>query len=100
MKDEYMFLTFISLGPSNREDKLDVFLQLIIAKLIELWSIGAKTYDVQLKTSFTMCVSLLFRISDFLHMQCYLDEVPGKLACSYFIEDSEAFTFPNGGKTS
>ena len=49
MKDEYMFLSVIVLGPRNPKEKLDVFLQPLIAELKELWEVGVQTYDVSSK---------------------------------------------------
>ncbi|XP_073027690.1 uncharacterized protein [Primulina eburnea] len=101
MKDEYMFLTVIAPGPSNPKNKLDVFLQPLIAELNELWSVGAKTYDVHVKTNFTMRASLLWTISDFpAYAMLSGWSTAGKLACPYCMENSDAFTLPNGGKTS
>ena len=37
MKDEYMFLTAIVPGPGNPKQRLDVFLQPLIAELKALW---------------------------------------------------------------
>ena len=37
MKDEYMFLSIIGPGPRNLKEKLDVFLQPLIAELKHLW---------------------------------------------------------------
>lgn len=101
MKDEYMFLTVIIPGPNNPKDKLDVFLQPFIAELNKLWLVGAQTYDIHSKTNFTMCASLLWTVSDFpAYAMLSGWGTAGKLACPYCMEDSDAFTLPNGGKTS
>ena len=52
MKDEYMFLPIIVLGPRNPKEKLDVFLQPLIAELKELWEVGVETYDISTKQNF------------------------------------------------
>ncbi|XP_073133531.1 uncharacterized protein [Henckelia pumila] len=101
MKDEYMFLTVIVPGPNNPKDKLDVFLQPLIAELNELWSVGAQTYDIHSKTNFTLRDSLLWTISDFpAYAMLSGWSTAGKLASPYCMEDSDAFTLKNGGKTS
>ena len=65
MKDAFMFLTILIPGPSNPKDKIDVFLQLLIAELNDLWNVGSMTYDVASKTNFRLHVVLLWTISDF-----------------------------------
>ena len=42
MKEEYIFLTVIVPGPKNPKNKLDVFLQPLIAELKELWEVGGR----------------------------------------------------------
>ena len=49
MKEEYMFLSVIVPGPKNPKDKLDVFLQPLIAELTQLWNVGVQTYDASTK---------------------------------------------------
>lgn len=65
MQDEIMFLTVIVPGPKSPKQKLDVFLQPLIAELRSLWLNGVYTYDVWLKQNFVMRVALLWTISDF-----------------------------------
>ncbi|XP_050233356.1 uncharacterized protein LOC126681844 [Mercurialis annua] len=43
MKDEFMFLTKLVPGPGNPKNHLDIFLQLLIAKLNQLWESGIRT---------------------------------------------------------
>ena len=65
MKDEYMFLSIIVPGPRNPKEKLDVFLQPLIAELKHLWEVGVQTYDVSSKQNFQMRAALMWTISDF-----------------------------------
>ena len=44
-----MFLSILVLGPKNPKDKLDVFLQPLIAQLNHLWDVGVNTYDISKK---------------------------------------------------
>ena len=60
-----MFLTVIIPGPNNPKYKLDVFLQLLIAELKQLWDVGVETYDVSRKQNFQLRVALMWTISDF-----------------------------------
>ena len=54
MKDECMFLSIIVSGPRNPKEKLDVFLQPLIAELKHLWEVSVQTYDVSSKQNFQM----------------------------------------------
>ena len=49
MKNEYVFLSIIVPGLRNPKEKLDVFLQPLIAELKHLWEVGVQTYDVSSK---------------------------------------------------
>ncbi|XP_073151945.1 uncharacterized protein [Henckelia pumila] len=60
MKDEVMFLFVIAPGPSNPKDKLDVFLQPLIAELRKLWYDGAATYDIHSQSNFTLRAALMW----------------------------------------
>ncbi|XP_073137847.1 uncharacterized protein [Henckelia pumila] len=101
MKDEVMFLSVIAPGPSNPKDKLDVFLQPLIAELQELWYDGAATYDIHSQTNFTMRAALMWTISDFpAYAMLSGWSTAGKQACPYCMSDSEAFTLAHSGKTS
>ena len=101
MKDEYMFLSIIVLGPKNPKGKLDVFLQPLIAKLKTLWEVGVCTYDISRKQNFQMKAALMWTISDFPAYSMLSGwSTAGKLACPHCMEDSDAFTLSKGGKTS
>ena len=101
MKDEYMFLSIIVPGPRNPKEKLDVFLQPLIAELKHLWEVGVQTYDVSSKQNFQMRVALLWTISDFLAYSMLSGwSTAGKLACPYCMENFDAFSLSKGGKTS
>ena len=65
MRDEVMFLTVIVPGPKSPKQKLDVFLQPLIAELKSLWLNGAYTYDAWRKQNFVMRAAVLWTISDF-----------------------------------
>ena len=41
-----MFLSMIVPRPNNPKNKIDVFLQPLIAELKQLWDVGVQTYDV------------------------------------------------------
>ncbi|XP_039120731.1 uncharacterized protein LOC120257299 [Dioscorea cayenensis subsp. rotundata] len=101
MKEEYMFLTVIVLGPRNPKDMLDVYLQPLIAELRQLWEIGAETYDASRKNNFQMRAALMWTISDFPAFSMLSEwSTAGRKACPYCKEDSDAFTLTRGGKQS
>ncbi|XP_073034855.1 uncharacterized protein [Primulina eburnea] len=101
MKDEYMFLSVITPGPSNSKDKLDVFLQPLIAELHSLWSNGVPTYDIHAQQNFNMRVALMLTISDFpAYAMLSGWSTAGKQACPHCMSDSDAFSLPCSGKTS
>ncbi|XP_073119939.1 uncharacterized protein [Henckelia pumila] len=100
MKDEYMFLIVLAPGPKNPKDKLDVFLQPLIAELQSLWVDGAVTYDVHYRTNFTLRAALMWTISDFPAYAMLSDwSIAGKQACPHYMSDSEAFTLPPSRST-
>ena len=101
MKDEYMFMSIIVPGPRNPKEKLDVFLQPLIAELKYLWEVGEQTYDVSSKQNFQMRVALMWTISDFSTYSMLSGwSIAGKFASPYCMENSDAFSLSKGGKTS
>ncbi|XP_073122058.1 uncharacterized protein [Henckelia pumila] len=100
MKDEYMFLTVLAPGPKNPKDKLDVFLQPLIAELQSLWVDGTVTYDVHSRTNITLRAALMWTISYFpAYAMLSGWSTAGKQACPHCMSDSEAFTLPHSRKT-
>ena len=101
MKEEYMFLTVIVPGPKNPKNKLDVFLQPLIAELKDICEVGVETYDVSKKINFQLRAALMWTISDFLaHSMLSGWGSVGKYACPYCMKDSDAFSLTKGGKMS
>ena len=45
----YVLIFVIVPGPNNPKNKIDVFLQPLIAELKQLWDVGVQTYDVSRK---------------------------------------------------
>ncbi|XP_057770744.1 uncharacterized protein LOC130990533 [Salvia miltiorrhiza] len=101
MKEQFMFLTILVPGPRNPKEKLDVFLQPLIAELIQLWNVGVLTYDVSLKQNFNMRAALLWTISDFPAYSMLSGwSTAGRLACPHCMDETEAFTLSHSGKQS
>ena len=100
-KYEYMLLSIIVHGLRNPKEKLDVFLQPLIAELKHFWEVSVQTYDVSSKQNFQMQAALMWTISDFPAYSMLSGwSIAGKLACPYCMENSNAFSLSKGGKTS
>ena len=65
MEQKFLFMSILFTSQKHLKRSLDIFLQTLIDKLKELWSIGASTYDCSTKTNFTMRAVLMWTISDF-----------------------------------
>ena len=59
MKDPYLFLTCIILGPNNPKAKIDVYLQPLIDELNGLWCDSVLTYDISTKQNFKSRATLM-----------------------------------------
>lgn len=101
MKDEFMFLTILVPGPRNPKAQMDIFLQPLIAELIQLWEFGTRTYDMHKRQNFQMRAALMWTINDFPAYSMLSGwSTSGKLACPYCMEDTDAFTLTESGKQS
>ena len=101
MKEQYMFLSILVPGPKNPKDKLDVFLQPLIAELNHLWDVGVNTYDISKKQNFMMRAALMWTVSDFPAYSMLSGwSTAGRLACPYCMDKSDAFTLKFNGKQS
>ncbi|XP_057775267.1 uncharacterized protein LOC130994246 [Salvia miltiorrhiza] len=93
-----MFLTVLVPGPRNPKEKLDVFLQPLIAELKHLWEVGVPTYDISLKQNFHMRAVLIWTISDFSAYSMLSGwSTAGRLACPHCMENTDAFTLEKSG---
>ncbi|KAL0373228.1 UNVERIFIED_CONTAM: hypothetical protein Scaly_1004400 [Sesamum calycinum] len=64
MSYEYMFMTMMILGPSNPKRLIDVYLELLIKELLELWHVGVRTYDHATDNAFIMLAALMWIVND------------------------------------
>ncbi|XP_062021059.1 uncharacterized protein LOC133737546 [Rosa rugosa] len=84
MKQPYMLLSLVIPSPKAPGNDIDVFLAPLIDELKSLWDVGAATYDVISKQSFTMRAALLWTINDF---PAYANlsgwSTKGKMACPH-----------------
>ena len=65
MKEDYMFLTVIVLGPNNPKHKIDVYLQPLMKELTLLWETGVQAFDISKEQNFPLRPTLMWTISDF-----------------------------------
>ena len=64
MKNLYFMMTLFILGRKCPGNDIDVYLQLLIEELNELWD-GVETYDAYSKFNFMIRVVLMWTINDF-----------------------------------
>ncbi|XP_024007959.1 uncharacterized protein LOC112083967 [Eutrema salsugineum] len=65
MRAENIMLTLLIPGPTAPSNNIDVYLQLLIDDLKDLWIQGIEVYDTFKKESFTLRAILLWSISDY-----------------------------------
>lgn len=65
MASPYIFLTLLIPGLKSPEKNIDLYLQLLIGELKQLWNIGVETYDSHSKQNFLMRAALMWTINDF-----------------------------------
>ena len=96
-----MFLTVIVPGTENPKEKLDVYLQPLIAELKELWEVRVQAYEILKKQNFQLRVVLMWTISDFVAYSMFFSwTTVDRLACPYCMEDLDAFTLSRSRKQS
>ena len=65
MKPENLILSTLISGPSFPKNNINVFMQPLMAELIELWNEGIETYDALTNQNFILRASILCTISNF-----------------------------------
>lgn len=89
MKGQFMFQIVLIPGPDSPKQKLDVFLQPLIAELKQLWEVGVLAYDISSKKNFHLRAALLWIVSHFPTYSMLSDwNTGGKLAFPYCMEDT------------
>jgi hypothetical protein len=64
MKQSNFMLSILIPGKKSPDKDIDVYFQLVIDELAELWSRGVLTHDVAFGRKFTIYAALLWMISD------------------------------------
>jgi len=99
IREEYIFLALVILGPKSPGRDIDIFLQPLVDELNELWSKGVETFDCSRKQNFIMRVTLLWTVNDFPTYEMLSGwGTHGRLACPYCMGFTKAFCLDNGRK--
>ncbi|KAK4398012.1 hypothetical protein Sango_1276700 [Sesamum angolense] len=64
MSFEHIFFTMVIPDPSNPKRLIDVYLEPLIEKLLQLWHVGVRTYDHATDRAFMMRVTLMWTVKD------------------------------------
>ncbi|KAL0367937.1 UNVERIFIED_CONTAM: hypothetical protein Scaly_1012600 [Sesamum calycinum] len=64
MSFEYMFLTMVIPGPSNPKRLIDVYMELLIEELLQLWHVGVGMYNHDMNKAFIMQATLMWTVND------------------------------------
>ena len=84
MKKSFTFMTVLIFGPMKVGDNIDVYLQPLIIKLKQLWSVqGILTFDGLINKSFPICTVLMWIINNFsAYVLMWGQSTKGELAFS------------------
>jgi hypothetical protein len=100
LKEGFIFLALVILGPKHPKKKNNMFLRLLIEELKELWQ-WVDAYDSHLKCRFNLRVDYLWSIHDYLAYGIFTDWfVHGRLSCPICMDDSDAFKLQHGKKVT
>ncbi|KAL0387661.1 UNVERIFIED_CONTAM: hypothetical protein Sradi_2647900 [Sesamum radiatum] len=99
MKPEYMFLSLIIPGPANPKRLINVYLQPLIEELVQLWQVGAQTYDAFRKEFFMMRATLMWTVNDFpAYGMLSSWSTAGIMGCLICMDNTGAFHLQHGRK--
>ncbi|KAL0458646.1 UNVERIFIED_CONTAM: hypothetical protein Slati_0491800 [Sesamum latifolium] len=99
MKSEYIFLSLIIPGPANPKGLIDVYLQPLIEELLQLWQVGAQTYDASRKEFFMMRAALMWTVNDFpAYGMLSSWSTAGIMGCPICMDNTRAFHLQHGRK--
>ncbi|KAL0435018.1 UNVERIFIED_CONTAM: hypothetical protein Sradi_0209700 [Sesamum radiatum] len=99
MKSEYIFLSLIIPGPANPKRLIDVYLQPLIEELVQLWQVGAQTYDASRKEFFMMRAALMWTVNDFpAYGMLSSWSTAGIMGCPICMDNTQAFHLQHSRK--
>jgi hypothetical protein len=100
LKQGFIFLALVILGPKEPKKQINIFLRLLMEELKELWQ-GVDTYDSHLKNRFNLCVTYLSSIHDYLASDIFVGWcVHGRMNYLICMDDSDAFKLEHGKKVT
>jgi hypothetical protein len=100
LKEGFMFLALVILGPKESKKQMNIFLQPLFKELKNLWS-GVDAYDSHLKCRFNLRVAYLCSIHDSLGYDKFVGWcVHGRLNCPICMDDSDAYRLEHGKKVT
>jgi len=97
MKQSNFILSVLIPGKKGPGKDIDVYMQLTIDDLLELWNDGVMTYDVSSSKKFCLRAALLWTISDWLGRGILSGE--SIAACAHCLTDTTSLWLQHGHKT-
>ncbi|KAL0393121.1 UNVERIFIED_CONTAM: hypothetical protein Sradi_2534900 [Sesamum radiatum] len=92
MSSEYKFLRMVIPGPSNSKRLIDVYLELLIEELLQLWHVGVKTYNHATNRAFMMRAALMWTVNSLpAYGMTSGWSTTGVMGCSVCMDDTRAF---------
>ncbi|KAL0370607.1 UNVERIFIED_CONTAM: hypothetical protein Sangu_0378800 [Sesamum angustifolium] len=86
-------------SPSNLKCLIDVYLELLIEKLLQLWHVGIRTYDHATDRAFMMRVALMWTVNNLpAYGMAYGWSTAGVMGCPVCIDDTRACHLQHGRK--
>ena len=99
MKEAFIFLSLLIIGPKAPGNKIDVYLRSLISELKELQKIGILTYDSVSKINFRLHAMIMWTINDFsAYGNLFGWSTKGYLACPIYNCDSCSIRLKYGRK--
>ncbi|KAL2227751.1 UNVERIFIED_CONTAM: hypothetical protein Sindi_2133800 [Sesamum indicum] len=96
---EYMFLTMLILGHSNPKRLINVYLELLIEELLQLWHVGVLTYDNAIDNTFIMPAALMWTVKDLpAYGMAYGWSTAGIMGYPIYMDDTRTFHLQHGRK--
>jgi hypothetical protein len=90
LKQSFQMMSMLILGQKSPSQNIDVYMQLLIDVLCDLWVNGVETWDAKVKKNFKLHVILLCTINDFpAYAMLSSWSTKGKFACPYYHKDTD-----------
>ncbi|KAL0378809.1 UNVERIFIED_CONTAM: hypothetical protein Sradi_3186400 [Sesamum radiatum] len=100
MSSEFMFLTMVIPGLSNLKYLVDVYLELLIDELLQLWHVGVRTYNNATDKAFIMRVALMWTVNNLpaFGIASGWSTTGNIMGCLICMDDTHAFHLQHGRK--